>query len=291
VYKKLNLYLKKYKQKNFRFPMKKIITLTLAAVTIVLMSFDIMQPTGIEGYTGSQGESTCVKCHSSSPLNSGGGSVKISCPTLTNWSYIPGEAYTISVTVAKTGAKKFGFGFEALTSTNTNAGTLIAGTGTKTATFATNSRINIVHTGSGNAATDTYTFTFTWHAPATDIGKVTFYCAGNAANGSGVTGDYIYTASQVITSPSTVGIAEKIAFSKQISIYPNPATDQLQILNTANPSEAMNVSIIDLKGALISTRENVRSNEAIQVSNLKAGMYSLKIETAGKVAVKPFVKQ
>jgi hypothetical protein len=271
--------------------MKKNITLALAAITIVSMSFDIMEPNGIAGYTNSPGEKNCTNCHNSFALNSGGGSVKISCPTLTNWSYVPGQTYSISVTVAKTGAKKFGLGFEALTSTNTNAGTLTAGTGTKTANFASNSRLNIVHTGTGNSGTDTYTFTFTWKAPATDIGKVTFYCAGNAANGSGVAGDYIYTTSQVVTSPSTVGIAEKVSFSKEISIYPNPATDQLQILNTANQSELMNISIIDLKGALISTRENVRSTEAIEVGSLKAGMYSLRIESAGKVAVKPFVKQ
>jgi hypothetical protein len=271
--------------------MKKNITLALALVIIVFMSFDIMEPNGIAGKTGSTGEKTCIECHSSSPLNPPGGSVKITCPTLTGWSYVPGQTYSISVTVAKTGTKLFGLGFEALTSTNTNAGTLTAGTGTKTLNSTSNSRMNIVHT-SGNTGTDTHTFTFTWKAPATDIGKVTFFCAGNAADGKGsAAGDFIYTTSQVVTSPSTVGIAEQVSFSKQLSIYPNPATDQLQILNTANQSEMMNVSIIDLKGALISTKENVRSTEAIEVGNLKAGLYSLKIETAGKVAVKTFVKQ
>lgn len=62
-------------------------------------------------------------------------------------------------------------------------------------------------------------------------------------------------------------------------------------MNASNPSEAMSVSIIDLKGALVSREEGIRSNEAISVNALKAGIYSLKIETAGKVAVKPFVKQ
>jgi hypothetical protein len=276
--------------------MKKNITLALAAITIVFMSFDVMKDNGIAVETGSPNETTCISCHNTYGLNTGGGSVKITSQTLTNWSYVPGQTYTISVTVTKTGQKVFGLGFEALTSAGANAGTLTAGTATKTLSGTppgtSTSRTNIVHTGSGNTGTDTHTFTFTWKAPATDIGKITFYCAGNAANGlNAEKGDYIYTTSQVVTSPSTVGIAEQVAFSKQISIYPNPATDQLQILNTGNQSEVMNVSIIDLKGLLISAKENVRSNEAIEVSNLNPGVYSLRIESAGKIAVKPFIKQ
>jgi hypothetical protein len=274
--------------------MKKKITLALAAFTIVFMSFDVLEKEGIAGYTNSPGEKNCTNCHNSYALNSPGGSVKITCPTLTNWSYVPNQTYAISVTVAKTGVKIFGIGFEALTSAGANAGTLTAGTGTvlKSFTVGANSRTNVTHTtSSGTGTTDSHTFTFNWKAPATDIGKITFYCAGNAANGGTETGDYIYTTSQVITSPSTVGIAEQVAFSKQISIYPNPATDQLQILNSENQSEVMNVSIIDLKGALISNKENVRSNEPIELSNVNPGMYSLRIETAGKVTVKPFIKQ
>jgi hypothetical protein len=276
--------------------MKKNITLLLASVTIIFMSFDVMDDNGRAIATGSPGENTCNQtgCHNSFAINTGGGSVKIACPTLTNWSYVPGQTYTINVTVAKTGLKLFGLGFEALTSAGANAGTLTAGTGTviKSGTISGNSRASITHALNGGTGTDSHTFTFTWKAPTTDIGKITFYCAGNATNSSkSVSGDYIYTTSQVVTSPSTVSIAEQVAFSKQISIYPNPATDRLQILNTDNQSEMMNVSIIDLRGALISSKENVRSNEAIELSNMKAGLYSLRIETAGKIAVKPFIKQ
>jgi hypothetical protein len=276
--------------------MKKNITLALAAVTIVFMSFDIMDNNGIAGVTGSPSEKTCNQtgCHNSFAVNLPGGSVTISSPTLTNWSYVPGQTYTINVTVAKTGVKLFGLGFEALTSTGANAGTLTAGTGTviKSATVSGNSRASITHALNGGTGTDSHTFTFTWKAPATDIGKIMFYCAGNATNSNNMTsGDYIYTTSQGVTSPSTVGIAQQVAFSKQISIYPNPATDQLQILNTLSPSENMNISIVDLKGSLISVKENVRSNEAIEVSSLNPGLYSLRIECAGKIAVKPFIKQ
>jgi hypothetical protein len=274
--------------------MKKNITLALAAITIVFMSFDVMDHDGIAGYSGSPAEKNCTNCHSTFALNSGGGSVAIASPTLTNWSYVPGQTYTINVTVAKTGVKLFGLEFEALTSAGANAGTLTAGTGTviKSATVSGNSRASVTHALNGGKGTDSHIFSFTWKAPATDVGKITFYCAGNAANGDDKSiGDYIYTTSQVVTSPSTVGIAEQVAFSRNISIYPNPATDQLQIVNASSPSEHMNISIIDLKGSLISAKENVRSNEAIEVSNLNPGLYSLRIESAGKIAVKPFIKQ
>ncbi len=276
--------------------MKKKITLSLATATIAFMSFDIMDDNGRAAATGSPGETTCNTsgCHNSFTINTGGGSVTIASPTLTNWSYVPNQTYTIDVTVAKTGVKLFGLGFEALTSAGANAGTLTAGTGTviKSATITGNSRASVTHAKNGGTGTDSHVFTFTWKAPATDIGKITFYCSGNAANGTGsTTGDYIYSTSKVVTSPSTLGIAEQVTLSKQISIYPNPATDQVQILNMANQSDVMNVSVIDTKGALISQQENVRSNEAIDISTMKAGLYSLRIETAGKVAVKQFIKQ
>lgn len=278
--------------------MKKNFTFVLVfAVTISLMSFDILTDNGRAGVTGSPSEKTCnqAACHDSYAVNAPGGSVKIAAPTLTNWSYVPGQTYAISVTISKTGAKLFGLGFEALTSANANAGTLTAGTGTKTLSTPIGgvSRMSITHTGTGNTGTDSHVFTFNWKAPATDIGKITFYCAANAANGTGSeAGDYIYTTSQVVGSPSTAGIAEQMEFSKEINIFPNPATDHLQIVNTTHPSDIMTVSIIDMKGSLISQKQHVASNESFALdNNMKAGAYSLRIETSGKMATKQFIKQ
>ncbi|HSH66785.1 MAG TPA: choice-of-anchor V domain-containing protein [Bacteroidia bacterium] len=275
--------------------MKKTITLLLASgLLLFTMTSGVLDHQGRAGYTGSPNELLCNDCHSSYPLNSGGGSVTIASPTLTNWSYVPGQTYTINVTVAKTGVSLFGIGFEALTSANANAGTLTAGTGTQLGNVTKSgvTRTNIIHTlNGGKGTTNSHVFSFTWKAPATDVGKITFYCAGNATDGmDDEENDYIYTTSQVVTSPSTVGIAEQVSFSKQISIYPNPATDRLQIAGL-NSSDVMTVSIMDMKGSLISKKQNVSATDVIELTELNAGSYLLHVEAGGKTAVKQFIKQ
>jgi hypothetical protein len=269
---------------------KTIIFLTTATAMILTMSFGILDPNGEAGYTASPNESACNACHTGNALNSPGGSLTIEAvPAMNNWQYALGQTYTINVTVARTSATLFGMGFEALTTANANGGTLAAGaSGTKLATK--NSRTNVVHNGTGNTGTGTHTFSFTWKAPATNIGNITFYCAGNAANKNGGTsGDYIYTKSQVLTPASPNGIAQE-TFAKQISVYPNPASDYLQIANATTGSE-MTVSIVDMKGSVIHQQQHVKANDRIELNELNNGSYLVKIEAEGKVAVKHFIKQ
>lgn len=263
--------------------------LSSATAMILMMSFGILDPNGKAGYTASPSETACNSCHTGNTLNASGGSLTIDVPGMTNWQYQLGKTYTVNVTVARTSMTLFGLGFEALNSSNANAGTLTSGTGTKTAQAA-NSRTNITHTGSGNTGTGTFTFSFTWKAPATNIGNITFYCAGNAANkNNSQSGDFIYTKSQVLTPAPPDGIKDEV-FAKHISIYPNPATDYLQIANV-NAGAEMTVSIMDLKGSVISKKENVTVNDRIELNELNAGSYLLRIEADGKMAVKQFIKQ
>jgi hypothetical protein len=277
-------------------PMKKTATLLFTSAFVILtMSSGILDDNGRAGATGSPSEKTCNQsgCHNSFTVNTGGGSISISSPTLTNWSYVPNQTYTISVTVSKSGLSLFGLGFEALDASGANAGTLTAGTGTvlKSATVLGKTRTNITHALNGGASAGSHVFTFTWKAPATDIGSITFYCAGNAANGNHtVSGDYIYTTSQVVTSPSTSGIADHKAFSDQLNIYPNPAADYLQIGNIESTTK-MTVSIMDVKGAVVSRRQGLKTNDRIELNELNTGTYLLKVETAGKIAMKQFIKQ
>lgn len=273
---------------------KKIIFLLSSAAVLTTMSFSILSDDGRAGVTASPNETSCNTsgCHTGNALNDPAGSLTIASPTLTNWQYTLGQTYTINVTVAKTGATLFGLGFEALTSAGANAGTLTAGTGTKTlnATVSGNSRTNIVHNGTGNTGTGTHTFSFTWKAPATNVGNVTFYCAGNAANKNGTTsGDFIYTKSQVVTL-TNVGIEEE-PLTKQIITFPNPATDHIQVSFSGNKSGKMDVSVLDLKGALVIKKQTITSDDFIELNNLNAGSYLLHIEADGKVAVKKFIKQ
>jgi uncharacterized protein (TIGR03437 family) len=64
----------------------------------------------------------------------------------------------------------------------------------------------IEHTSAGtrNGSKSGASFTFDWTPPSTDSGPITFYVAGNAANGDGTDlGDHIYTSSVQLNSAIT----------------------------------------------------------------------------------------
>src|SRR5262249_26064361 len=77
-----------------------------------------------------------------------------------------------------------------------------------------NPRQYINHTIQGTFPTGTNqgSWSFKWRAPAASVGRVTFYAAGNAANGNGgSSGDYIYTNSFAIDSAGVQGYEADVA--------------------------------------------------------------------------------
>lgn len=147
------------------------------------------------GFTHAPGEFDCAECHLPQP-DAGTGHISINAPQ----SYVPGQTYQIAVTHtnADTSRLRWGFQLTALDDANEKAGNLQSldvltqvldnqGPGA--------SRQYIEHTSSGTFISQQggASWTFNWTAPATNVGPVTFYVAGNQANNDGNTsGDYIY---------------------------------------------------------------------------------------------------
>jgi uncharacterized protein (TIGR03437 family) len=152
----------------------------------------------------------CTQCHSSSALNSGTGSVKI--VLLSGPFYIPGVKQRVAVQVADPNQKRWGFELTArlnsdlasgqagdLTSVDNLTQVICEDNAPKPCASGVSF---ITHTSAGtrNGTTGGATFQFDWTPPATNAGPVTFYVAGNAANGDfNLTGDLIYTSSVQLT--------------------------------------------------------------------------------------------
>lgn len=108
----------------------------------------------------------------------------------------------MTVRLAQQNRARFGFQLTAIDDTGRRVGDLIPNdnrTQTQTGNVSGNQRQYINHTGQGNAPTSSGqgSWTFRWKAPAQSVGRVTFYVAGNAANGNfNTTGDTIYTIQQ-----------------------------------------------------------------------------------------------
>ena len=170
------------------------------------------------------------------------------------------------MTVSEGTKPLFGFGFEALLSSGANAGTLTQGTGStiKTANISGNVRRNVVHQLNAGASSGSHTWSFTWVAPATNVGNVTFYAAGNACNANGSdSGDHVYTTSQVVTPAAATGIIENQ--SKTWSVQ-NLNNGDLFISRPTLSNGKVSVKIFNLSGQEI-FQSSLNSNEsAITVS-------------------------
>jgi uncharacterized protein (TIGR03437 family) len=116
--------------------------------------------------------------------------------------YTPGQAQKIQVKVNHPSQQRWGFELTARLASNPSqqAGSFAA-TGPNTAVgsinniqYASHNNAPITATGAG------FTFEVTWTPPATNVGDVIFYAAGNAANGNFQnTGDFIYTTNKTIS--------------------------------------------------------------------------------------------
>lgn len=204
------------------------------------------------GKSGVPGESTCneAQCHVGTGLNAGGGSVKVTFPSGTT--YVPGVKQHLVVTISDPAQRVWGFQLTARQASNTKtmAGTF-ASTDRFTAVVCGSSPTDVFETfldfggptqvcpaakpytyiehtlaGASRVVSGSETYEFDWMPPATDVGPITIYVAGNAANGNGnETGDHIYTAKYPLTpaaagsAPSITGVTSGASF--QAGIAPN----------------------------------------------------------------------
>lgn len=167
--------------------------------------------------TGAPGDQTCVSCHTGTALNGGGGAVRIILPG--EASYQPGVKQRIEVEVADPTARRWGFELSARLdsdASNGQAGSFAAGDSYervicengRSAPCSSASVIQFAtHNNSGTriGTSGSVRFAVEWTPPGTDLGPVTLYAAGNAANGDGRnSGDHIYNTSVQLKPAVTV---------------------------------------------------------------------------------------
>jgi hypothetical protein len=85
-----------------------------------------------------------------------------------------------------------------------------------------------------------------------------------------------------------LGLDSNAISDKSFSIYPNPTTSVLNILNNNNV-EIKNISVTDINGRVV--KNETGSLTQINVSDLNAGVYFVTIEAAEGKTTKKFIKQ
>ena len=240
-------------------------------------------------------------CHSSYPLNSGTGGVSVDVPS----GVLPGQTVPVTVTVNNTTAPAPGSatrqGFQVV-ARDANG----AFVGTTTITDATATRLAgdgaspyVTHRTAGTTRTS---WTFNWTAPDAPA-TVTFYAAGNAANGGDVpdepgnnaAGDYIYTTTRTVlvgTSAADGGPDGAVALALGAP-HPNPVRAGVAVVRlTLAEADAVRVRIVDGRGRTVrrvveGRRPAGESTVTIRTAGLAPGLYFVVAEAGAERAVQP----
>lgn len=227
------------------------------------------------GYTGSPGDSkNCTYCHGGSASNALGW-ITSDIPLQ---GYIPGETYTVTVTVSGTGDK--GFEVSPQDVEGNLLGTLVDAAGVHLVNG------NKAVTQDNSSSANPKVWSFQWVAPDPGTGQVTFYGA--------------FTINKPVTKLSvlavqedqSVGISENWVFDAMV--FPNPAREKISISFTAPEEGLADISIFSASGPVIHMKElSGRGDNLIRLdlpAGLPPGVYFLNVRLGENVATQRFVK-
>ena len=253
---------------------------TLAVFATILTSSSVGRTDGRSGSPGDANQD-CGQCHGGSTASTSS-TIATDIPAS---GYVGGSTYNVTVTVAETGASMFGFQITAEHSSNAKAGTFA--TGGNSEIYTVTAGHAVTHNTAGTFGTDSKSWTMTWTAPSSGSGDVTFYVAGNGANGTGdTTGDVIYTDSQAAAEDVANGIAINEFANADVNIYPNPTSDYFTIKGV---DKRATVTLFDLKGSEVKSFAN--SVNQFDVSDIEQGTYLLYINIDGTPNIEKLIIQ
>ena len=160
-------------------------------------------------HTGAPGEQTCATsgCHDDNKLNSGLATLSIEIGNEIV-KYIPGKTYQVKVKIAEPNVNRFGFQLLALNSnTLSSVGSFQIADPIRTqlvkntAAFADREYVTYSFKGTDVTSVGMSEWIVNWTAPSTDVGAVSFYAAGVAANDDMTDkNDKVYTTSKILTN-------------------------------------------------------------------------------------------
>ncbi|MDE0318082.1 MAG: dockerin type I domain-containing protein [Candidatus Poribacteria bacterium] len=261
------------------FSISAVLLLLFATSSVFAFSFN--PP---DELTGAPGEGNCTQCHAGNVLNAAGGSLMLTVPE----NYLPGEVYDIVVNLSRSGQSRWGFEMTALNSNGARAGTFAtADANTQLEEIKSKQYIQHTSTGTAQGKRNANSWTFKWTAPSNNVGPITFYAAGNAANGDfGTAGDYIYTQKATSDVPPVYGVtlAGVGSLTKSTADASTGVTYTLRVTNSGNTNDVIRLSTSGSVNATLSrTSISLAAGASTNVTLTVRGTAST---TAGDYAVK-----
>ena len=234
---------------------------------------------------------TCATsgCHSGTASDRDG----LISSTVPSTGYIPGETYTMTVSITEAGISRWGFQATAQNSNGQLQGTYtITNTGQTRLSPGTGGNKYVTHTTAGNSgSTGSKTWSFDWTAPAAGTGTVNFYTAVMAANNNGGTaGDLVYK-DQLALEEDLTASASSISSALSFNVYPNPSSGQEIVVTASKSSQPSRLVIYNALGGIVKTETFDSAQYKVDVSKIPAGLYFIWLDQAGEKSMKRFIKQ
>ena len=267
-------------------PVWGVLVLLFAVSTGSVFAFSFGPP---EEKTGAPNEGTCAdaNCHAGNDLNAASGSLILTTPE----TYEPNQVYEIIVSLARDGQSRWGFEMTALDGNGAGAGSFETADVATTQLKEKGGKQYIMHTADGSAqgTNDENQWIFKWTAPDADIGPITFYAAGNAANGDfGPGGDYIYTEQSESTPPipTVAGVSLEIVGDTALSTM-NAVEGVSYTLKVTNTGNMMDTIMLEAS-AEVGIEGSVLGDLSDRSVDLEAGAAAeITVGVAGDLFTKP----
>jgi hypothetical protein len=269
------------------------------AIIISTLSTTYSNPSGapasVSGSPG-DGNQTCAMsgCHSGNTVQVQAGMISSDIPAE---GYIPGQNYTITVTINQAGISRWGFQVSPQDPSGSKIGSMTL-TNTGQTRLISSGRY-ITHTTSGNSGSSgSKSWTFDWVAPVAGTGGFSFYASVMAANNDGGrSGDKVFSDELAVNESTSTSIKASQTQKDNLSVFPNPSTgDELRLVLSQPGGDFRSVQVYSLSGSLV-----LEFNEAsvfqsgnellIPVSKLESGSYFIVAEHSKGRFVKRFIRK
>jgi len=257
-------------------------------VVIILLSVFIMANSFAppSGRTGAPGEGFCSECHGgNNPLGLNGELLINGIPNTVN----PGETYSLEVMLRNPNglAARGGFQLAVLDGVNNNLGQFENPSQGSRTTNAF-SRTYFEHNPAQNfPSSNELSWTVEWTSPENpDNNEVHFFASGIIADGNGLNTRDLYVRNELMATVNATSTFD--LQTEEISIYPNPALNQLN-LKGFRENTLLEYQIIDYSGKL-HLSGLFREGDKIDISSLLTASYFITLRNNEKIEVLKFQK-
>jgi hypothetical protein len=237
---------------------------------------------------------TCAACHNNGSFNPG-----LMIEVLDNGSsvdeYVPGQTYTIRYSIDANAGSPSKFGLQSVILTDSddaNAGTFgSAPAGTRVASI--DSRSYFEHATGSNENT----FEIEWTAPEDEVGQVTIFASGVAANGNGTNGGDNGAASTLTLtqSPDVSSVGGPTPLPMEVNVFPNPVKNNINLRLESQVTGTYVMEVLNLQGKnMWRTQEQLfpgENNFSENFSDFPSGTYLIKVSDGESILTTRFIKE